>query len=69
MITEYMLLYFIEKHINGNNLDINSLINTIKQMYTKTEYISIEPAVDVLLTDEVIVQVDNADLTLEYNFN
>jgi len=69
MITEYMLLYFIEKHIDGNNLDVKSLINTIEQTYTKTEYISIEPTFDVLLNDGIIIQIDDADLTLEYDFN
>lgn len=68
MITEYMLLYFIEKHIDNNNLDINGLINTIEQMYTKTEYISIDPTFDIPLSNGSVIQIDNADLTLKYEF-
>lgn len=69
MITEYMLLYFIEKHIDNNKLDIDALINTIEQMYTKTEYISIDPTMEISLNSGDVIQIDEADLSLKYKFN
>lgn len=68
MITEYMLLYFVEKHINGNSLDVVGLTATIEQMYTKTEYIPIDPTFDISLSNGNVIKVDNADLTLKYDF-
>lgn len=69
MITEYMLLYFIEKHIVNNELDLHSLINTIEQMYTRTEYISIDPTLEISLGNGNVMQIDEADLSLKYKFS
>lgn len=68
MITEYMLLFFLKQNIKNNRLDLYNLVDTINQMYTKVEYISIDPTTEILLSDDIIVEVDNADLTLKYNF-
>lgn len=68
MITEYMLLFFLKQNIKNNRLDLYNLIDTINQMYTNVEYISIDPTTEILLNDDIIVEVDNADLTLKYIF-
>jgi hypothetical protein len=67
MITEYMLLFLIKQNINNNMLSLLNVVDAIHQMHTKVEYISINPTFEISLNSDIVIEVDNADLTLEYN--
>ncbi|GAA0063618.1 hypothetical protein [Clostridium sp. CTA-1] len=68
IITEYMLLAFIQKNIQNGELNLSAVIDIINSLNTKTNYISLDGTMDIEINDNIIVEVDTADLSLKYKF-
>lgn len=66
MITEYMLIYLIKKFMSNNKIDLNGIIEHIESLHTDIEYISIPPTIKISMSNNVSVEVDSCDLTLNY---
>lgn len=62
MISEYMLLYFLRKHIISNKLDIITLWNEINRLQTKFEYITVSNEFYEIQIGDDIVLVEKSDL-------
>ena len=62
MISEYMLLYFLRKHIISNKLDLIALWNEINRLQTKFEYITVSNEFHEIQIGEDIVLIEKSDL-------
>jgi len=62
-----MLLFFIKQNIKNNALNLLNVADTINQMHTNVEYISIDPTFEISLSSSIVIEVDNVDLKLNYN--
>lgn len=62
MVSEFMLIYFLKKYINNNQLDLRAMWNEIGNLKTKVEYISISDTYHEISVGEEIVLVEEADL-------
>lgn len=62
MISEYMLIYFINKYINNKQLDLEALWKDINGLHTKVEYITITDDYYEIDVNDDVVLVEKADL-------
>lgn len=67
MITEYMLIFFINKNTNGDVLDLNNLIKEIGTLTTKVEYIyDNSDTIEHIINSELKVETVGYELYLDY---
>lgn len=62
MVSEYMLIYFLRKYTNNNQLDLCEMWKEIGDLKTKVEYISISDKYYEIPVNDDIVLVEEADL-------
>lgn len=62
MVSEYMLIYFLRKYTNNNQLDLCEMWKEIGDLKTKVEYISISDKYYEIPVNDDVVLVEEADL-------
>lgn len=66
MITEFMLLAFLNDEVQDNKLSLEKVVKKIWELQTKVEYIAIPPQKEILLPDGSLVFGDECDFQLNY---
>lgn len=64
MVSEYMIIYFLKKYINNNELDLSTLWDEISRLKTKFEYITISSDYHEVKVGDDTVLIEKADLYL-----
>ncbi len=62
MISEYMLIYFLKKHIKNRQLDLWEMWKEIEPLQTKVEYITVSDEYYEIPVDDEIMLVEQNDL-------
>lgn len=62
MVSEYMLIYFLNKYVSDNLIDLEALWKEIRELHTKVEYITISDNYYEINVGNEIVLVEKADL-------
>lgn len=69
MISEYMLLYFLNSCISGNGIDLRILIDEIFDLETKVEYIKSDSNFNEYTLDNgYTILIEKHELCLDYKF-
>ena len=66
MISEYMLIYYLNKHINHGELNLKGLCDEINELRTKVKYISSSEKYKEIEVGEYKILVEDGELHLDY---
>ena len=66
MISEYMLVYYLNKHINHGKLDLKGLCDEINELRTEVKYISSSEKCKEIEVDDYKILVEDGELHLDY---
>lgn len=66
MISEYMLVYYLKKHINDENLDLREFWDEVNELKTEVKYISSSKEYKEFKIGEYKILIEDGELHLGY---